>query len=91
VVCEREDLQKEIERLRAENTLMRAVLREMACTEATHEDVYYAWESIVRRADGVIAEVINGARSDLLGWRWWRQLPPHFLAAATPKEDDRAE
>jgi regulator of replication initiation timing len=83
------ELVGEVERLRAENTAMRAVVRNMACTEATHEDVYYSWESIVRTADGIVAEIINNARSRSLGWCWWRQLPPHFLAAATPKEDDQ--
>lgn len=81
----------EIERLRAENEALRFSLTDLvadfASTEATHEDVYYVWEQIVRRSHGLVADVIRDVSDHDEGWRWDLQLPKE--AAATPKENDR--
>lgn len=76
--------QAEIERLRAENKRLRFLLTDIiadfASTEGSHDDVYYVWEQIVRRANGIVADVIRDVSDHNEGWCWDMQLP---------KEDDR--
>ena len=66
---------EEIVRLRDIVAELVDVTVHMATTECTHEDVYYAWESIVRRATGEVAQIIRDCSDPEEGWTWDEQLP----------------
>lgn len=51
------------------------LVSDLASTEATHDEVYYTWEGIVRRADGLVAEIIRNVSAQDDEWTWDRQLP----------------
>ena len=63
---------REVERLRA---IVVDLVSDLASTEATHEQVYYTWEGIVRRADGMVADIIRKVSVEDDEWTWDRQLP----------------
>jgi hypothetical protein len=65
----------EVERLQALVDEYEAAFAKLASTEMTHDDVYYAWEGIVRGAQGRLAEVIRENAEPVGDINWGMQLP----------------